>query len=70
MESTEDRLDRISIRNWAEEDRPREKLVLKGKASLSDAELLGILIGSGTRSMIGKDQVIQHWNIQHASCFF
>ena len=55
MESTEDRLDRISIRNWAEEDRPREKLVLKGKASLSDAELLGILIGSGTRSLSAVD---------------
>jgi DNA repair protein RadC len=39
---------RISINNWAEEDRPREKLLLKGRAALSDAELLAILIGSGT----------------------
>lgn len=38
-----------SIRNWAEDDRPREKLLLKGRHSLSDAELLAILIGSGTR---------------------
>lgn len=37
------------IKSWAEEDRPREKLLLKGKASLSDAELLAILIGSGSR---------------------
>jgi DNA repair protein RadC len=37
------------IRNWAEDDRPREKLVLKGRHSMSDAELLAILIGSGTR---------------------
>lgn len=34
---------------WAEDDRPREKLILKGRNSLSDAELLAILIGSGTR---------------------
>ncbi len=38
-----------AIRNWAEDDRPREKLILKGRHSLSDAELLAILIGSGTR---------------------
>ena len=38
-----------SIKHWAEEDRPREKLILKGKASLSNAEILAILIGSGNR---------------------
>ncbi len=37
-----------SIKTWAEEDRPREKFLLKGKNSLSDAELLAILIGSGS----------------------
>ena len=37
----------ISIKNWAEEDRPREKLMLKGVSALSDSELLAILIGSG-----------------------
>ncbi len=37
-----------SIKAWAEEDRPREKLLLKGKNVLSDAELLSILIGSGS----------------------
>lgn len=36
------------IRSWAEDDRPREKLLLKGKAALSDAELIAILIGSGS----------------------
>jgi DNA repair protein RadC len=36
------------IRSWAEEDRPREKLIMKGSSALSDAELLAILIGSGT----------------------
>lgn len=38
---------RISIKEWAEDDRPREKLLLKGRKSLSDAELIAILIGSG-----------------------
>jgi DNA repair protein RadC len=41
----------LTIKSWAEEDRPREKLMLKGKSSLSDAELLAILIGSGTVSI-------------------
>ena len=38
----------LSIKQWAEEDRPREKLMSKGKASLSEAELIAILMGSGT----------------------
>ncbi len=36
------------IKNWAESDRPREKLLQKGKSVLTDAELLAIIIGSGT----------------------
>ncbi|RTY88494.1 DNA repair protein RadC [Flavobacterium sp. GT3R68] len=40
----------FSIKYWAEDDKPREKLMLKGKASLSDAELIAILIGSGSRN--------------------
>ncbi|HMO39481.1 MAG TPA: DNA repair protein RadC [Saprospiraceae bacterium] len=39
----------LTIKSWAEEDRPREKLLVKGKQSLSDAELLAILLGSGSR---------------------
>ncbi|MBP3518605.1 MAG: DNA repair protein RadC [Parabacteroides sp.] len=39
----------MKIKEWAEEDRPREKMLLKGIASLSDAELLAILIGSGNQ---------------------
>ena len=38
------------INQWAEDDRPREKLLLKGKVALSDSELLAILIGSGSRN--------------------
>ncbi len=39
---------KASIRHWAESDRPREKMMLKGKSALSDAELLAILIGTGS----------------------
>jgi DNA repair protein RadC len=45
----------FSIKNWAEDDKPREKLMLKGKAALSDAELLAIIIGSGNRSESAVD---------------
>jgi DNA repair protein RadC len=45
----------LNIKSWAEEDRPREKLLLKGKAALSDAELLGIQIGSGIQNMTAVD---------------
>ncbi len=38
----------LNIKQWAEEDRPREKLILKGRQALTDAELLAIIIGSGT----------------------
>lgn len=41
--------DSFSIKNWAEADRPREKMLQKGATSLSDAELIAILIGSGNR---------------------
>ncbi|MHC1708511.1 MAG: DNA repair protein RadC [Bacteroidales bacterium] len=44
-----------SIREWAEDDRPREKLMLKGKHALSDAELLAILLGTGTRGESALD---------------
>lgn len=52
--------DKISIKAWAESDRPREKLLKQGRRSLSDAELLAILIGSGNRneSAVGLSQRI------------
>lgn len=40
----------LKIKDWAVEDRPREKLLQKGISSLSDAELIAILLGSGTRN--------------------
>lgn len=40
----------LSIKSWAEEDRPREKLMMKGRSVLSDAELMAILLGSGSKN--------------------
>ncbi|EIL89211.1 UPF0758 domain-containing protein, partial [Rhodanobacter sp. 115] len=44
----------MSIRDWPEGERPREKLLAHGSATLSDAELLAVLLGSGVR---GKDAI-------------
>ncbi len=46
---------KLTIKTWAEEDRPREKLLLKGKRALSDAELIAILIGSGNATESAVD---------------
>jgi DNA repair protein RadC len=40
----------ISIKSWAEEDRPREKLSTQGRRALTGAELIAILIDSGSRT--------------------
>ena len=40
-------MDKLTINRWAEEDRPREKMISKGAQALTNAELLAILIGSG-----------------------
>jgi len=47
--------DYISIKNWAEDDKPREKLAANGRETLSNAELLGILLGNGTRNKSAVD---------------
>lgn len=46
---------KLAIRYWAEDDRPREKMMLKGKNALSDAELIAILIGTGSGSKSAVD---------------
>lgn len=46
----EDLQKNLTIKSWAEDDRPREKLSSKGRNALSDAELIAILIGSGSRN--------------------
>ncbi|MBM3435126.1 MAG: JAB domain-containing protein [Bacteroidetes bacterium] len=53
------------IKHWAEDDRPREKLLLKGRSVLSDAELLAILMGSGSRNESAVDlakRILRHAN--------
>ena len=45
----------LPINQWSEDDKPREKLLLKGNTALSDAELLAILIGSGSRDESAVD---------------
>lgn len=55
----------LTIKQWNEEDRPREKLTLKGSNSLSDAELIAILIGSGNRKETAVElskKILAHFN--------
>ncbi|GAB5539408.1 MAG: DNA repair protein RadC [Salibacteraceae bacterium] len=47
--------DKLSIKAWAEDDRPREKMLLKGRGVLTNAELIAILIASGTREESAVD---------------
>lgn len=56
----------LPIKSWAEEDRPREKLQLKGQHTLSDAELIAIIIGSGNveQSAVELSRVILA-SVQH-----
>ncbi len=54
----------LRVKDWAKEDRPREKLIQQGSAALTDAELLGVLMGSGTTKVSVVDlakQVLRHY---------
>ena len=54
----------MSIKDWAEGERPREKLLQRGAAALSDAELLAILLRVGTQGMSAGDlarSLLQHY---------
>jgi len=56
---------KISIKSWAEEDRPREKLLAQGRRVLSDAELIAILIGSGSPNESAVDlskRILLHYS--------
>lgn len=56
---------KISIKAWAEEDRPREKLMTQGRRALTDAELIAILIGSGSRNETAVElskRILHHYN--------
>ena len=52
----------LTIKEWSAEDRPREKMILKGKGALSDAELIAILMGSGTVTLSALDLARQILN--------
>lgn len=56
---------KMTINQWAEEDRPREKMMLHGVASLSNAELLAILIGSGNTEESAVDLMRKVLNNYH-----
>ncbi len=51
----ESKKNNLTVKEWATEDRPREKLILKGKKELSNAELVALLIGSGTEGQSAVD---------------
>lgn len=56
---------KLSIKQWAEADRPREKLLEKGRSALSDAELIAILLGSGTKELTAVElaqKILHHSN--------
>src|SRR6201985_442776 len=56
---------KISIKAWAEEDRPREKLSGQGRRALTDAELIAILIGSGSRDETAVElskRILHHYD--------
>ncbi len=57
--------EKIGIKSWAEEDRPREKLMTQGRRSLTDAELIAILIGSGSRDETAVElskRILHHYS--------
>lgn len=58
----------MTIRDWPESERPREKLLERGAAALSDAELLALFIGSGRRGAtavdIGRELLVRHGNLK------
>lgn len=55
MNQNSDIPQKLSIKSWAEADRPREKMMKKGRSVLTNAELLGILIGSGVQNESAVD---------------
>ena len=58
-------MESLSIKAWAEGDRPREKLILNGRHTLSDAELIAILIRTGVKNITAVDvakQILYHCN--------
>ena len=56
-------MSKTSIKNWAIDDQPREKLLLKGAETLSVAELLAVILNNGTKHQTALDlakELMQH----------
>jgi DNA repair protein RadC len=49
----------VPIRQWAESERPREKLMVRGPGALSDAELIALIFGNGTKTRAGSLSAVQ-----------
>jgi len=61
---------RVSLKNWAEDDKPREKLISKGKSVLSDTELIAILLNIGNRqesAVALSHRLLEHNNFNLAT---
>jgi DNA repair protein RadC len=58
----------MTIRDWPDDERPREKLLLRGSGALSDAELLAVFLGSGLRGQnaveLGRDLLLRHGGLR------
>jgi DNA repair protein RadC len=58
----------MTIRDWPEDERPREKLLMRGAQALSDAELLALFFGSGRRGQtavdLGRELLVQHGSLK------
>ena len=69
LSDSNDRKQNLTVKEWDAEDRPREKLIAKGKKELTNAELLAILIGSGSvgQSAVGLAKEILHSNDNNLS---
>jgi DNA repair protein RadC len=58
-----------SIREWSSDDQPREKLLLKGSSTLSDAELVAILLGTGTKELNAVDLARELLNLTNGDLY-
>ncbi|MBU2060637.1 MAG: DNA repair protein RadC [Bacteroidetes bacterium] len=58
-------MNQLTVKQWAEDDRPREKMLLKGRGALSDAELIAILFGSGSREKSAVELAKEILNKSH-----
>lgn len=61
-------MNKQSIKNWAIDDRPREKLALKGAENLSNSELLAILINNGSVEKVQLTWLKNYWLLWKTTC--